>query len=98
MFWMKQTLDEVAYNTARCMSVSSECGTTANQKNHAVQRAAGYGLAINLENVEIVPNAPCKGYPGSNSVTVSMAFNSPASGLLPLPAVLQAHACYPVLS
>ena len=41
MAWTKQTIGDVAYATARCMSVSSSCNTSALQKSYAVSRAAG---------------------------------------------------------
>lgn len=97
--WVRQTLDEVAYSTARCMSVQTSCASTATQRTHAVQRAAGYGITILAANVTPATNTTCKGYARSNSVRISVTFESPAGGLIPaLPTSINSVACFPVLA
>lgn len=97
--WVRQTLDEVAYSTARCMSVQSTCASTATQRSHAIQRAAGYGITIRAANVTPASNTTCKGYSASNSVRINVTFESPAAGLIPaLPTNINSVACFPTLS
>src|SRR5690606_17358775 len=99
LLWMQQTLDEVAYSTARCMSVDSACANTGAQRDYAVERAGGYGIAVAKGDVTVRANATCRGYANSSEVTISVAFGSPVRGLIPgLPEVLQAGSCYPELS
>ncbi len=99
VFWIKQTLDEVAYSTARCMSVSSTCADVALARSYAIDRAQGY--SITLGNTQIVPviGTICKGSGGSNSVTITKDIGSPMGGLIPqMPSTLTATACFPTLS
>lgn len=96
--WTRQTLDEVAYSTARCMSVQSTCSSLATRQAHAVQRAAGYGVTIVAANVTPTSNTSCKGYSASNSVRITKVFNSPVQGFLPgLGDNIVSTACFPVL-
>lgn len=99
VFWIKQTLDEVAYSTARCMSVSSTCADVASARTYAIGRARGY--SITLANNQVVPviGTTCKGAAGSNSVTITKNIGSPMGGLIPqMPSTLRATACFPTLS
>jgi Flp pilus assembly protein TadG len=99
MAWIHQTIGDVAYATARCMSVGSTCATSAQQKTYAINRAKGFGITIVAANVTPANNTTCKGYASSNSVRVQIAFTSPAKGLIPgLPSQLSSTACFPVLS
>ena len=98
MFWTRQVVSEVAYSTARCMSVNTACNTATLQKNYAVDRARRYGVRIVAANVTPVANTTCRSQTGSNSVTVSVAFTSAARGFVPLPATLSSTACFPVLT
>jgi len=99
LYWTKQTLDEVAYATARCMSVSSDCDTAAHQKSYAIARAASYGIALSDDDVTIVPATTCKDEPGTNSVAIAHDAGSPVEGLLPFfSGDLSASACFPVLA
>ncbi|MDT0576840.1 TadE/TadG family type IV pilus assembly protein [Croceicoccus sp. F390] len=96
LMWVRQTLAEVAYNTARCMSVSTTCDTADRQKAHAVERAAQYDLAITKTQVEPIGETICKSVPRSSSVKIRFTFISPLQGLLnQTPDLLQAGACYP---
>lgn len=99
MYWMKQTLDEVAYATARCTSISSSCDTTAHQKAYAVARATDYALPLQASGVTVTGATTCRGVPASNKVTITRPFDSPLSGLLPfLPREISVTACFPVVS
>ena len=97
MFWMKQALDEIAYSTARCMSVSSACDTVTSQQSFATGRATGYGLRIATADVILAANVTCRGQPAGNSVTVSAPFRTALGELLPMPTTVSATACFPVL-
>lgn len=98
LYWTKQTLDEVAYATARCMSVNSDCDTAAHQKSYAITRAASYGIALTDDDVTIVPATTCKDEPGANSVAIEHDAGSPVKGLLPFfSGNLSASACFPVV-
>lgn len=96
MLWMKQSVAEVAFSTARCMSVSTACDTATKQKTYAVTRAAGYGQTVLSANVVSVANTTCNGVAGMSQVTVTAAFNSPVAKMLPmLPTNITALGCYP---
>ncbi|GAA3709376.1 hypothetical protein GCM10022268_18330 [Sphingomonas cynarae] len=98
MLWIKQTLAEVAFSTARCMSVSVACDTEAKQKGYALTRAAGYGQTLIAANVVPAPNTTCNGAAGMSQVTITTAFNSPVTGLLPiLPSTVSGLGCFPKL-
>ena len=98
LLWTKQTLDEVAYATARCMSVSTSCTTAATQKNYAVARASRYGLKILAANVTPTANTTCNALPTANRIVVSQSFNSVMAGFVPgFPASMTATGCYPIL-
>lgn len=99
MVWTQQTLDEVAYATARCMAVDTACDSTTEQQAFAVARATGYGVAITSGQVTPSNTATCGGIANSNGVTIDFAFSSPVSGLIPgMPRTVQAKSCYPTLS
>lgn len=99
LYWVKQTLNEVAYTTARCMSVSSACASDDAPQSYAVERARDYAILVDLSDVTVAENTTCRGVTGSNEVSITHHFNSPAKGLLPfLPDELSAIACFPVLS
>lgn len=99
IYWIKQTLDEVAYSTARCISVSSTCATSASQKAYALDRAEGYAIVLDENDVTITGNTTCKGVSGANKVSINHQINSPVTGLLPfVPDQLTATACFPVLA
>jgi Flp pilus assembly protein TadG len=98
MLWIKQTLAEVAFSTARCMSVSTVCNTEAKQKSYALARAAGYAQKLVATDVVPVSNTTCNGAAGMSQVTITTAFNSPVTGLLPiLPSTVSGLGCFPKL-
>lgn len=95
MYWIKQTLNEVAYATARCMSVNTTCET----KSYAADRARAYAVLVEEEHVVPTGNTVCKGVADSNQVAITHQFNSPMKGFLPfLPDEISATACFPVLA
>lgn len=99
VMWTQQTLDEVAYSTARCMSVSSACDTSAAQQSFAVARASGYGLSVSSASVTPQLDVTCRGFPNSSRVTITHTFTSVMDGFVPVfPAQLQVESCYPTLS
>lgn len=94
--WTKQTLDEVAYSTARCMAVSGACATSGEQKNYAVDRAAGYGITIAASAVTPTPAADCRGFLNSSRITIVAPIASVLTGFIPtLPTSISAQACFP---
>ena len=95
--WMRQSLEETAFATARCMSVSSNCASAASQKSFAVQRAAAFRITITAAQVTPSAAVSCAGQANSNLVTIAAPFVSGLSALVPLPQTLQVTACFPVL-
>jgi len=99
VLWTKQTLDEVAYATARCTAVSASCDGLANLRSFATTRGAGYGVTIPTNNVTMTDNTTCNGLPNSKQVDITMTFTSVMDGFVPsFPVTLQARGCFPVLS
>jgi Flp pilus assembly protein TadG len=99
MIWMEQALKDVAFATARCMSVDGiNCATSAQQKSFGVTRAGLSNIAITAGDVVIDANVVCDSNSNQNRVTVSKAFNSPVAGLFPaVPTTVSAYACFPRL-
>lgn len=98
LLWTKQTLDEVAYSTARCMAVSSACASSNAQKSFAISRAAGYGITIAGPTVTPAAGANCRGFLNSSQVTIDAPVNSVLRGFVPsLPGTIHAQACFPQL-
>ncbi|GAA5053485.1 hypothetical protein GCM10023208_15500 [Erythrobacter westpacificensis] len=96
--WTKNTLDEVAFATARCMSVSLGCETETQQQDFAVDRAASYGIAIVAADVTATADADCNGFPDSSRITITHDFNSVMGGFMPsMAADLEADSCFPQL-
>ena len=96
--WSRQTLQEVAYNTARCLSVEVECKDAGRQRRHAIERAASYGYVITTDDIEINNGARCRNIGNANSVRINAPFSSPVHGLLPfLPKQILTEACFPVM-
>lgn len=96
--WIKQSLKEVAFSTARCTSVHTECETAAMRTDYAIARARSYGQALTAADIAVTPNTTCNGASGVVKVTMSVRFNSPVVGLLPsIPSDVTGLGCYPVL-
>ena len=96
--WTRQTLEETAFATARCMSVSTACATSATQKSFAVSRAAAWRIGITAAAVTPIAATTCGGQANSNQITIATPFTTGLRGLVPLPRSLQVTACFPVLS
>lgn len=96
--WIRQSLTEVAFSTARCTSVSSDCDTPTHQLAYAASRAQSYGQTLAATDVVVTSNTVCNAATGMVKVMLSTRFDSPAAGLLPsLPAEVRGVGCYPVL-
>ncbi len=80
--WTMQTLNNVAYSTARCATFSSSCATAATIQNYAVNLASSYGLAVTTANVAYTSNTTCRSNTGQNMVTVSYSFASPLTAFV----------------
>lgn len=97
--WMEQSLGEVAYSTARCVSYDTTCSTSTAQKNYAISRASDYALAVQASQVTITTNTTCSGNSGAVKVTISVPFNSAISGLITqLPTTINGQGCFAKLS
>lgn len=96
--WIRQSLGEVAFSTARCASVSADCRTSASRVAYATARAQSYGQTVTAADVEVTANTTCNATGGMVRAVVSTRFDSPAVGLLPsIPAEVSGMGCYPVL-
>lgn len=99
MMWMQQTLEEVAYATARCASVSASCSDTAARQAFAVARSGAYGIGITTADVTAQGNVTCRGFPTSNRVVITHGFNSVLEAMVgSFPDTLTAESCYPVMA
>lgn len=97
-YWTRQTLEEVAFHTARCMALEDRCANLAAQRAFAVSRAAGYAIAVLPGNGVASSGVSCRSQPNSHAVTISAVFDSPFRGFLVIPQQLQAQACFPSLA
>lgn len=99
LFWTQHTLDEVAYSTVRCMSVSADCDDQSAQQDFAIARAGAYGIAIAAADVAVQTNTTCRTFAGSNRVVIDAGFDSVMSDLIPqFPDAIEAEACFPRLA
>jgi Flp pilus assembly protein TadG len=99
LFWTQHTLDEVAYSTVRCMSISTDCDDQAAQQDFAIARAGAYGIALAAANVAVQTNTTCKSFAGSNRVVIDAVFSSVMTELVPqFPDAVEAEACFPRLA
>lgn len=96
-YWVSQTLQEVAYHTARCMTLDDACDTEEKRNEFALERAGSYAIVIEADDITINAGVTCRSRPNSNAVAIETAFSSSMQGLLPTPATLRAEACFPVL-
>ncbi len=96
--WIRQSLTEVAFSTARCTSVSTDCDTPTHRAAFATARAQSYGQALTAADIDVTSNTVCNTAPGMVKVMLSTRFDSPAAGLLPaMPTEVHGIGCYPVL-
>lgn len=97
--WTQQRLDEVAFSTARCMSVSPDCASIGGQRDFAVERALHHGIAIDGSQVVPAAGAACNGFGNSSIITIDTGFSSVMTGFVPgFPKNVRASACYPAIS
>ncbi|WP_239805393.1 TadE/TadG family type IV pilus assembly protein [Croceicoccus hydrothermalis] len=98
LFWTQHTIDEVAYSTARCISVSLTCEDIETRGTYAKERAAAYGIAVPADRIVASDTGTCKGFAESHSVRIEVPFRSVLSELAPgFPQTLTARACFPKL-
>jgi len=96
--WIRQSLGEVAFSTARCTSVSTDCQTPASRIAYATARAQSYGQTLTASDVDVTANTTCNATGGMVRVMLSTRFDSPVVGLLPsIPTEVRGMGCYPVL-
>ena len=103
MMFAKQSLNELATATARCMATKqSNCATTSGTQTWAVNRGlARSNLKIASADVALNVNATCGGVSGMIQATISMPWQKGAMTLLPqsvAPASLSATACFPTIA
>lgn len=98
LLWQQQMVETAAYETVRCMSVSTACDTLAEQQAKAVAEAAEVGLTITSSAATITTGTTCRGHANSNKVTIQVAFSTVLRGFLPMPTTVEATACYPVIT
>lgn len=100
VLWMVQSLNAVAYSTARCatygtgVTTGSNCATSSAMQNYAVGLAARYGLSVRTADVTKSTNQTCNGNSGLIKVTVQKAFSSPFAGMIQVfPSTVTGVAC-----
>jgi Flp pilus assembly protein TadG len=95
VLWTTQSLNAVAYSTARCVTYSANCATLTTARNHAVSLAGTYGITVINTNVTSTANTTCRGNGGQNMIQVSATFNSALAGLEPVfPATITGTGCF----
>ncbi|MXO73516.1 TadE/TadG family type IV pilus assembly protein [Alteraurantiacibacter buctensis] len=98
LMWSQQVLETAAYETARCMSVSSSCATVAGREARVVTEAANVGLTITASAATMTTGTTCRGHANSNKVTIQTPFSTVLRGFLPMPTTIEATACFPVIT
>jgi len=103
MMFAKQSLNELAAATARCLAIKqSGCDTASNTQGWAVARGlARSNLKLANSNVAITINATCAGVSNMVQARISMPWKKGAMNLLPqsiAPASLTATACFPTIT
>jgi Flp pilus assembly protein TadG len=95
VIWTVQTLNSVAFSTARCATYSTTCNSTSTIQTYAVQQAQGFGLSVSASGVVYATNTTCNGNSAQNKVTVSYTLNSPLAGFAPaFPATVTGTGCF----
>lgn len=98
LMWSQKVLETAAYETVRCMSISSSCDTLAEQQAKVVAEAAKVGLTINASAATFTGSTTCRGHTNSNKVTITTPFSTVLRGFLPMPTSIEATACFPVIT
>ncbi|BAK65889.1 conserved hypothetical protein [Sphingobium sp. SYK-6] len=97
-YWIRQSLAEVAFHTARCMAMDTACANQAQSVAFAVARASDYTISIAPSAVVPTSGVSCRGQANSHQVVISTPFLSPIASFGFLPENLQVTACFPVFS
>lgn len=103
MMFAKQSLNELATATARCMATKqAACANTGSTQSWAVSRGlARSNLQLTSNNVTIDTAATCGGVSNMIQATITMPWKRGAMMLLPqsiAPALLRATACFPTIT
>jgi Flp pilus assembly protein TadG len=103
MMFAKQSLNELATATARCMATKqATCADPSSTRNWAVSRGLARGnLQLTSNNVTINTAATCGGVSNMIQATISMPWKKGAMMLLPqsvAPGSLTATACFPTIT
>lgn len=103
MMFAKQSLNELATATARCMATKqSSCADAGSTQSWAVARGlARSNLQLTTGNVTINTSATCGGVSNMIQATITMPFKKGAMNLLPqsvAPSSLTATACFPTIA
>jgi Flp pilus assembly protein TadG len=103
MMFAKQSLNELATATARCMATKqTACADTGSTQNWAVSRGlARNNLQLTTGNIAINSAATCGGVSNMIQATITMPWKKGAMTLLPqsvAPNSLTATACFPTIT
>ena len=103
MIFAKQSLNELATATARCLAIKqSGCADASSAQGWAVNRGlARSNLQLTASNVTITVSATCAGVSNMVQATISMPWRKGAMTLLPqsiAPGSLSATACFPTIT
>jgi Flp pilus assembly protein TadG len=103
MMFTKQSLNELATATARCMATKQgACADTASAQTWAVNRGlTRNNLQLASSNVTINTDATCGGISNMIQATITMPWKKGGMMLLPqsvAPASLTATACFPTIT
>lgn len=103
MMFAKQSLNELATATARCMATKqSACANASSTQDWAVSRGlARNNLQLTSRNVTIDTAATCGGVSNMIQATITMPWKKGAMTLLPqsvAPSSLTATACFPTIT
>ena len=103
MMFAKQSLNELATATARCMATKqTACANTSSTQSWAVSRGlARNNLQLTSGNVTINTAATCGGVSNMIQATITMPWKKGAMMLLPqsvAPNALTATACFPTIT
>lgn len=94
--WTYQTLQEVAYMSARCLMTKEGCQTTADAEQFARTKAQALGVEIEEADVVAEQNVPCKQAPNQVRIELRVDYETVISGMVPVAIdEMYAEACMP---
>ncbi|RYD86605.1 MAG: pilus assembly protein [Sphingomonadales bacterium] len=95
--WTYQTLQAVATDAARCAALGrSNCDTTGEVQQYAVDRANGFGVPLTLAQVALNTAAICSTVSGMTQVTITKSYQGATTKLLPSSiSSLTTNSCFP---